>query len=160
MVNLWALGDVAAAGAAAAAAAAQKPVLTLPPCPAGVTAVALAPQHASAAAAQDGATAQQHLLAVGLQDGRLQVWRLVLRSKADGGSSTCEQLWASQPWEQHAASVRRLAWGAPCVVAGLCDDAGDAGQGGQGGGDASGVLHLASCGDDHGVRVWRLTAVD
>lgn len=131
----------------------QKPLATLPPFPAGITAVALCPQHVSAAAAAAVASAQQHihLLAVGLEDGRVQVWQLQMQDcwpvgpgaeSAQRGQVVCRQLWCSEVWQQHAAAVKRLRW-APAAVSWLCDD------------DSQGTgLKLASCAEDNSVRVF------
>jgi WD40 repeat protein len=160
-VKLWALSAVGTQQQ-------QRPIATLPPFPAGITAVALSPCHVSAAAAaaaggdaaqQDSAAAavsaaveQVHLLAVGMEDGCVQVWRLRMQGMAAvpaaGGEAggqgvpqvVCERLWGSEVWQQHAAAVRRLRW-APVCVSWLCD-----------GGDGS--IALASCGEDNSVRVF------
>lgn len=161
-VKLWALSAVGTQQQ-------QRPIAVLPPFPAGITAVALSPCHVSAAAgaaggdaAQQGSAAagsaaaeQVHLLAVGMEDGCVQVWRLLMQVTAAvptapaavgeaGGQGVpqvvCERLWGSEVWQQHAAAVRRLRW-APACVSWLCD-----------GGDGS--IALASCGEDNSVRVF------
>ncbi|KAF6265071.1 WD40-repeat-containing domain protein [Scenedesmus sp. NREL 46B-D3] len=120
----------------------QKPVSCLPAFSVGVTAVALAPQHVYAASL--------HLLAVGLDNGQVQVWLVVAPAQQQQDrEGKVQQLWASQAWEQHAAAVRRLRW-APAGVDWLCgrsiaDGAGDP------------CVQLASCGDDHSVRVYGVT---
>ena len=167
-VKLWALSSVGTQQQ-------QRPIATLPPFSAGITAVALSPcpVSAAAAAAAGGDAAQQgsaaagsaaalsaaaeqvHLLAVGMEDGCVQVWRLrvqgtaaVPTAPAAGGEAggqgvpqvVCERLWGSEVWQQHAAAVRRLRW-APACMSWLCD-------GGDGG------IALASCGEDNSVRVF------
>jgi WD40 repeat protein len=133
----------------------QKPVSCLPAFPVGVTAVALAPQHvcAAAAAAAGGSVdaASLHLLAVGLENGQVQVWSIELpgQQQQQVGEFRVQQLWASQVWEQHAAAVRRLRW-APASVDWLCGRSAAGGAGGC-------CLQLASCGDDHSVRVYGVT---
>jgi hypothetical protein len=141
----------------------QKPFGCLPAFPVGITAVSLAPQHvcASAAAAAAGMIGDQaqgfHLLAVGLEDGQVQVWSVEVRQQLQDqqqqqGEVIVKQLWASQAWEQHAAAVRRLRW-APAGVEWLC---GSSAAGGSGGSCGS-CVQLASCGDDHSVRVYGVT---
>lgn len=128
---------------------AQKPAATLPAFPFGVTAVALAPQHVSSAGAAAGSGSSPesglHLLAVGLEDGQVQVWSVeATHGSVDGGNScglgfTVKQLWVSAAWCQHATVVRRLRW-APAGTDWLC-------------GGGHGVC-LASCGEDSSVRVF------
>lgn len=151
-VKVWSLAGVGAPQ--------QKPIAVLPPFPAGITAVALSPQHVSAAAAAgqpSGPAGVVHLLAVGTEDGQVQVWRLQVPGSSPGGHNVwseeqqgkvqqqqqvvCERLWCSEVWQQHAAAVRRLRW-APGCVAQLC-------------GEGSTVA-LASCGEDHSVRLYDL----
>eukprot|EP00775_Hariotina_reticulata_P008436 gene8436-8618_t len=153
-VKVWALAANGHPGA--------RPTITLPPFPAGVTAVALAPAHVTSAlraasSADDSCGAELadvgglHLLAVGLEDGQVQVWSVCLRDKSitqeGGGEGECkaQQLWASKQWEQHAATVRRLRW-APAGVDWLCGRAGGA--------HIDGCPQLASCGEDHSVRLF------
>jgi WD40 repeat protein len=130
----------------------QKPVCCLPAFPVGITAVALAPQHACAAAAAAAGVAADaaslHLLAVGLENGQVQVWSVEVpdQQQQQVGEFKVQQLWASKDWEQHAAAVRRLRW-APACVDWLC------GRSAVGGG----CVQLASCGDDHSVRVYGVT---
>lgn len=145
-VKFWHVGSDGTPGAS--------PAACLPPFPAGVTFVALAPLHVCAALAGPaggGEADEQHVLAVGLEDGQVEVWRVALPA-ADGaaahaGSAACAtRLWVSPPWQRHAGTVRRLRW-APAGAAWLC--------GGAGGGV---VAQLASCGDDHAVRVFGVEA--
>lgn len=96
-----------------------------------------------------------HLLAVGMEDGRVAVWRLQVPAgatdapqPADGAQQqqpavVCEQLWSSEVWQQHAAAVKRLRW-APGCVSWLCSGGAAAGAG----------LALASCGEDNSVRLF------
>lgn len=136
-MKLWAIDSSGMPG--------QKPVGTLPAFPVGVTAVALAPQHVAAAAAVAGLVssieATVYLLAVGFEDGQVQVWSVevpVVGDSKDSGFSA-RQLWVSAAWCQHAGVVRRLRW-APEGVDWLC-----------GGGHRA---CLASCGEDNSVRVF------
>jgi hypothetical protein len=150
-VKLWAVDDQGKPQ--------QKPAACLPAFPAGITAVALAPQHvcaAVAAAAGTGADAEiLHLLAVGLEDGQVQVWSIEVprqlqnQQQQQQSEVVMQQLWASQAWEQHAAAVRRLRW-ATAGVDWLC------GRSAAGGSNGS-CMQLASCGDDHSVRVYGVT---
>jgi hypothetical protein len=55
----------------------------------------------------------------------------------------CEQVWCSAVWQQHAAAVKRLRW-APACVSWLCE------------GEGVSAVALASCGEDHSVRVFRV----
>jgi WD40 repeat protein len=140
----------------------QKPIGCLPAFPVGVTAVSSAPEHvctAAAAAGMAGGAEGLHLLAVGLEDGQVQVWSVEVprqqlqdQQQQQQGEVVMKQLWASQAWEQHAAAVRRLRW-APAGVDWLC---GSSAAGGSGGSIDS-CVQLASCGDDHSVRVYGVT---
>jgi WD40 repeat protein len=111
----------------------QKPLATLPAFGAAVNAVALAAAPAPAGSVSAGAAAAL-LLAVGQEDGCIEVWRLQQQQLRDaGGGATAERLWGSGAEQRHAAAVRRLAW--------------------QGSMQPDGALLLASCSDDHSVRV-------
>lgn len=150
-VKLWAVDSTGMPG--------HKPAITLPPFAAGVTAVALAPQHVSAAAAAPAgagdsgharacAPSHVHFLAVGLENGRIEVWGVTI-TQGSADTATCdlgfavEQLWVSKAYCQHASVVKRLRW-APDGVAWLC-------------GGSEGSLYLASCGEDNSVRVFGVT---
>jgi hypothetical protein len=177
-VKLWALADMGGSSSSSSSSSSsvpQRPVLSLPPFPAGVTAVALTAAAAGGSCARQQQQ-QQWLLAVGLEDGSLSVWRVTVVTAADaqaqptGHSSSAERLWSSQPWEQHAAAVKRLAWGPPGCVQALCGSGGDDGRQPSGAADTAGAagvdaasaaprhhtMHLASCGEDHSVRVFAL----
>ncbi|KAJ9507522.1 hypothetical protein QJQ45_006537 [Haematococcus lacustris] len=73
------------------------PLLTLPPFPSAVTALAFMP----------GAAASPHVLAVGLEDGALQLWSIPSQSSVEG-PARC--LWRSDPLNGHAAQVSSVAW--------------------------------------------------
>lgn len=151
-VKLWVLAGVGQPQ--------QKPVAVLPPFPAGITAVALSPGHVASSmmAAAGGDSSRVHLLAVGMEDGRVQVWRLQMpplqqqqemqvqeQQQQQEMQVVCEQLWCSEAWQQHAAAVRRLRW-APACVPWLC-------------GGGAGVVGLASCGEDHSVRLFGVSVL-
>lgn len=144
----------------------SSPACTLPPFPCPVTAVALAPAHVRRAAAAPGRP-DPYLCAVGLEDGGLQLWCVSPRqgeagSRAAAGSSSgsvgggsgeaagssgsgeggeARLLWVAEEGCAHAAAVRRIAW-APQRAAGAC----------AGGGGAL----VATCGEDHSVRVFEM----
>ncbi len=109
----------------------EQPTCTLPAFSGPVTAVAAAPVA--------GPTGSSYVLAVGLEDGGLEVWGVDLPS----GSS--QRLWEAPDAHRHAAAVQRLRW-APIGS----DAAGAAGA------DA-GVLLLGSCSDDHSVRLFAVS---
>ncbi|KAI8476311.1 MAG: hypothetical protein J3K34DRAFT_273301 [Monoraphidium minutum] len=135
-VKLWDMDAACGPGSA--------PLCALPPFPCPVTAVALAPAHACrAAGAAEGAGegAARHVAAVGLEDGGLQLWAVDVAAGGGGGGGGARLLWAARPGEGHAAAVRRVAWGPEAAAA----------AGGSGGGAL-----LASCGEDHSVRVFEV----
>ena len=161
-VKLWAVAPPAAAAAAAAvgggagagaapgAGAAVRHAATLPPFKCAATAVALAPAHVCAALGGGGEAV--YACAVGLEDGSLQVWAVPCALFGDGGDGSGAAaapaprlLWASAPGEGHAAAVRRIAW-APASDAAAAESAGE------------GPL-VATCGDDHAVRVYEVQLV-
>ncbi|KAL6746554.1 WD40-repeat-containing domain protein [Haematococcus lacustris] len=96
------------------------PLLTLPPFPSAVTALAFMPGAAS-----------PHVLAVGLEDGALQLWSIPSQSSVEG-PARC--LWRSDPLNGHAAQVSSVAW----------RDCGDCCQ-------------LATGSHDHSVRVFTVS---
>lgn len=91
--------------------------LALPAFAAGVTAVQFAPL---------GSSLERQLLAVGLEDGQVQVWAV-----RNAGTVSAEPVWTSGPGDSHCDVVSRLRWRKE-------DD---------------GTLLLASCGHDHAVRI-------
>jgi hypothetical protein len=123
---------------------APQPCASLPPFACPVTAVALAPAHVPAP--RGG-----HVCAVGLEDGGLQVWAVLATASSGGdgdgggggGGGGPRLLWSAPPGEGHAAAVRRIGW-APAAA------------GGGGAGPNSGAVLLASCGEDHAVRVFEV----
>jgi len=74
-------------------------------------------------------------LAVGLEDGALQIWLVAQQadgSAADGAvkvSASC--VWSASRFDAHAAPVRRLCWR-----------------------QREGRVQLATCGEDHAVRIF------
>ncbi len=133
-VKIWSRSDLPVdAGAASfgpnAATAAvflQEPAATLPPFGSVVCALSFAPS-----ARGDGG---RYLLAVGLEGGDLMI--LAVDATAAAGPRPSEELWRSDRFTRHAASVASVCWR-------TADD-------------APGRLHLASCGHDHAVRVFRV----
>lgn len=132
-------------------AAGREPALaaTLPPFPCAATAVAFA----GAGAAPGGSgTAPRHLLAVGLESGHVQLWRVDVGpagtgtgSAATGVSASC--VWASDDACRHAGTVNTLCWQESQEAEG--EGEGEAGREG-----VAPRLRLASCSDDHSVRVF------
>jgi elongator complex protein 2 len=112
-----------------AAGPSAKPCCTLPPFPCPVTAVALAPAHVTG-----GGGGSTYLCAVGLEDGGLQLWSA--ETDPEAGPAASRLLWAAARGEGHAAAVRRVAW-SPSRAGG-------------------GAPLLASCGEDHAVRVYEV----
>lgn len=114
----------------------------LPTFPAAVTAVAAAPR-AQVMAAGGAGSGRAMVLAVGLEDGGVQVWHAWLDE--EGSDLQHRLLWRAGPGQRHAAAVRRLAW-APV-------------RGGGGGGERRCRRRpylLASCGEDAAVRIYEV----
>lgn len=108
----------------------QKPCATVS-LPAAVTSVAFAP---AAANATEGAATHASHLAVGLDDGGVQVWRVDQTGcgAGDGAaavSASC--VWQASRFDAHTAPVRRLCWR-----------------------QRPGCAQLATCSEDHAVRVF------
>lgn len=80
-----------------------------------------------------------YLLAAGLESGVLLLVQLAVVEPGGSGSQLAverhEVVWRSPQHEQHAAAVRRLCWQ-------------------QEGEQAGGVTLLASCSDDHSLRIF------
>lgn len=76
-----------------------------------------------------------YLVAAGLEGGEVVLASLRWPLGADAAEWT--QLWRTSCFEQHAAAVRRLCWR---IEAGAEES----------------VLELASCSDDHGIRIFRV----
>lgn len=135
LVKVWSTQGCSARGGSGSA---QVPLAAaLPAFPAAVTAVAFAPQ----------AVGGGELLAVGLEDGAVSLWRLAVGA---------EQLEASCVWSAgravaHVAAVRRLCWRGARGT-GAAEE-----QEGQRNGDGKVRLQLGSCSDDHSVRVFTFT---
>ncbi|CAD7699915.1 unnamed protein product [Ostreobium quekettii] len=113
----------------------DRPIHSLPPMDCSVTSVAFAPQsrvHSDSVGNGSTHGRQSNILAVGLQDGSIQVWELTMEAT----SMRSRQLWRSCRSNQHSDSVKRLRWTAA------------ANQGG---------LYLASCSADHSLRVFEIT---
>ena len=138
----------AQAGGICFAGPAQAPIAVLPPFAAGVTAVAftdIAVQRQSVA---------HCLLAVGLEIGEIQVWSVTLPAAispansqppgcvADGDAPAAKEdsateaqvklVWQPKQHDRHTAAVKRLCWRTV----------------------ADSQWQLASCSDDHAVRVF------
>ena len=118
-VRVWAV--VRGEGVAAAA----PPLLDLPPFPAPVTALAYAPVRLG------GVGVSSDLLAVGLETGALELWRVE--------EGRAERVWAAPAADAPGAAVRRLAWRTVGVS-----------------GAPSSPLLLAAGGDDHALRVYEV----
>lgn len=150
-VKLWSIGGCSPSGSGAADAGgsaglllkAPVAVLTLPD---SVRSVAFAPE------CQPGPT---YHLAVGLEDGALQLVQ-VRCSSAAGSSGSGGQLgveeravvWQSTRFTQHAAAVRRLCWRRQ-----LCEGSSE-GESEVADSTLRPVYDLASVGDDHAIRVF------
>ena len=130
------------------AGSSQAPIAILPPFSAGVTSVAFAGRA-------DGLSEGSHLLAVGLETGSVQVWSfrvdplhfsqespaIEMDSPVGGdgvGTLSVDDVrlqWVPPHHDRHSAAVRRLCWRT----------------------EGPRLLQLASCSDDHAVRVWDMT---
>jgi hypothetical protein len=123
-VKVWDVGVAAIAGSAGSGGAA------LPSAPAATIECGDSVRSVQFAPASqpDGS----HLLAAGLEGGSVQLLRLAAAGAGAEGRPACELLWASAVYERHAAAVRRLCWWR----------------------DEEGRQHLASCSDDHALRLY------
>ena len=158
----------------------------LPAFPAAVMAVAAAPRAVAlevlqqqqqqrrrrcegaqqgAGAAANGpaaAAATTAILAVGLEDGGVQVWQAIVGEHHQQPEQH-RLLWSAGPGQRHAGAVRRLAW-APSRGGRSAAD----GDGGDGDGDGARSLSrsrsrrrpflLATCGEDAAVRIFEVFA--
>lgn len=109
----------------------RTPLATLP-LGDSVRSVAFAPLALPPAAAGRGA---RFLAAAGLEGGAVLILSMEYSSAGEGVE--CVEVWRSGPHQQHAAAVRRLCWRVQ-------------GSGGER------QLQLASCGDDHAVRIFSM----
>ncbi|BDA40643.1 Elongator complex protein 2 [Coccomyxa sp. Obi] len=126
------------------------PVAKLPQMAAPVTSVAFAPRTQSSSSCSNSS---RDVLAVGLESGELELWSLTWQpaTTAHSHSLVCtgvSKLWAAPLYNRHGAAIRRLAW---AVVP--REEDGDTR-------DGSSQLRLASCGEDHLVRVNSMTGLD
>lgn len=148
-------GVGAGARAGAGSLVGSKPLLLLPPFPSAVTAVAWAPANPSIHSigtpqGNSGSQAMSYLLAVGLEGGQLQLWRVGLGTQGQEGSSTPGQscsaacVWASTQFSSCAGQVNSLAWRRV-----------DEGQWQEG---QEQVMQVAVASADHSVRVLRVDA--
>lgn len=150
-VKVWSLGGAAGSSAAAPLVLPEAPAAIIP-CGDSVRAVQFAPD------CQPGAS---YHLAAGLESGAVQLLSLAVECAAGAGAggqlavSSHQLVWQSSDFERHAAAVRRLCW--------RRDDGGDGEQEQeQEQGAALTPPHqeqqqqrylLASCSDDHSLRV-------
>ncbi|KAG2482428.1 hypothetical protein HYH03_018632 [Edaphochlamys debaryana] len=153
-VKVWSTGCGGGGGDASSAAAepaTPQLALTLPQFPCAATAVAFAPRSSPSSSAGGGGgtgggggSGGGYLLAVGLESGAVQLWRLAEVVAGEGALLQAACVWEAGPAWRHVAPVRRLRWrGTP----------GSAGLGGGDWGAAEGPLQLASGSEDHTVRV-------
>jgi elongator complex protein 2 len=129
-LKVWAAGGEALPGA---------PLCALPMGDA-VRSVAFAPAPPAGTGAVDPGS-RTYLLAAGLESGVLCVLRLTWGPAS--GEAAAREVWRSSVFQQHAAAVRRVCW--------------RAGEPAAGGGRRQQLL-LASCGDDHSVRIFACSA--
>lgn len=96
--------------------------------PAAVTSVAIAP---ASSVASDGSVTWH--LAVGLEDGSVQLWRVAETGAEAAGlpSHAASSVWQAPKFNAHAGAVRRLAWR-----------------------ERQSSLQLASCSEDHAIRLF------
>ncbi|KAL4426818.1 hypothetical protein ABPG77_006604 [Micractinium sp. CCAP 211/92] len=135
--KVWSLAAAAASpsGCADASALPTAPAAVID-CGDSVRSVQFAPEQCSGA----------YHLAAGLEGGALQLLRLA-GADADGQAGQGQQLqhevvWHAQPHERHAAAVRRLCWRREREAEGCA---------------APARLQLASCSDDHLLRIFSVT---
>lgn len=106
-----------------------------------VVAIAFAPTSAEAESNRN------YSLAVGLATGAISVWCVSCSTlPADGSAAKADakRIWECPVATRHCASVRRLCWRQQ--VADECDDHGEERS-----------MYLASCGDDHCVRIFSVS---
>ncbi|GLC36432.1 hypothetical protein PLESTM_000445900 [Pleodorina starrii] len=154
------------AGSNGAATMAPALAATLPQFPCAATAVAFAPRKptdtsgtgsgSSSASGTALGDDRSYVLAVGLEDGSVQIWRLAAAAAEGGGGAgalVASCLWSAGEAWRHAAAVRRLRWrAAPGTATAVSEgEAAAAVAAGEGG-----ALQLASGSEDHSVRVFKL----
>ncbi|GLI63733.1 hypothetical protein VaNZ11_006797 [Volvox africanus] len=177
-VKVWRMGGAVGGGGCGGgdegsrAAAPPSLALTLPQFSCAATATAFAPRLPASSPVSTSSCSSvtvklQYVLAVGLENGSVQVWHLV----ATVGDSVAAQgpsdmlvascLWtACDPW-RHVAAVRRLRWrGAPGTATAVPegDESKTVGSA-TAGVEGDGMLQLASGSDDHSVRVFTLRGI-
>jgi WD40 repeat protein len=108
---------------------AHKPCVALS-LPAAVTSVAFAPASSTAT---DGSVTWH--LAVGLEDGSVQLWRIAETGGEAAGlppvAASC--VWQASRFHVHAGAVRRLAWRR-----------------------RNGAMQLATCSEDHAIKLFNI----
>ena len=123
-VKLWLLKNISSS---------SKPLATITPGQA-VTAIAFAPHDLSA---QKDDTCVRHEMALGLESGEIQIWRI---ARADS-EVTMVCWWQSSEACSHCAPVRRICWQA--------ENSHDTPQ-------TLRHLRMATCADDHCVRIFQI----
>ncbi|GIM15502.1 hypothetical protein Vretimale_18281 [Volvox reticuliferus] len=175
-VKVWRMGGAVGGGGCGGdegsrATAAPSLALTLPQFPCAATATAFAPRlpaspPVSSSSCNSVAVSGKYVLAVGLEDGSVQVWQLAAASgdsaAAQGPSGLVAScLWtAGDPW-RHVAAVRRLRWrGAPGTATAVPEgDKNKTAVAAAVGVEGNGALQLASGSEDHSVRVFTLLGI-
>ncbi|GIL68204.1 hypothetical protein Vafri_21466 [Volvox africanus] len=174
-VKVWRMGGAVGCGGGDEGSRASAPpslALTLPQFSCAATATAFAPRLPAtspiiSSSCSSVTVSPQYILAVGLENGSVQVWQLATTvgdSEAAQGPSgllVASCLWtACDPW-CHVAAVRRLRWrGAPGTATAVPegDDSKTAGSATVGI-EGNGMLQLASGSEDHSVRVFTLRGI-
>ena len=88
------------------------------------------------------------LLAFGAESGAIEVWFLSGEDLSSNGDNICTRVEAVPAEYCHGSAVRRLQWKSNCRSSKLNDSSSDS--------DAPSKIQLASCGDDHCVRVFSI----
>lgn len=94
-----------------------------------------------------GSSECDYSLAVGLETGAISVWNVSCNVDADGSAQAdASCVWDCPVAARHCASVRRLCW-----------QQSDMNQVSNSTADRQCNMHLASCGDDHCVRIFSVS---
>lgn len=107
----------------------QKAIWTSKAYPSSVQSLAFSP---STTCLKEG----EHLLAVGLEDGAIEILKLNLSGQAGGKEVDVQVAWRAPVHQEHSGAVRRLSW--------------------QDKQHEDGHLLLGSCSDDHAVHVYQV----
>ena len=165
-VKVWEVSQVQHEGTAplSVAVVSERPVGVLPPFSSAVTALAFAPMMGKAAGEAaalppGGVLSHTELLAVGLEDGTLQIWAPAV-SASPPTSTDCSDLikglrcvWSTDPFTRFSAAVSSVCWRVVGEEEVDEEEKKIQGIGAQGKGM---LLQIGASGRDHSVRVFNV----